>query len=269
MTNEIQPFTENERVAIYWEDCKSLQGIEGSKPRILIARAFRVKEDDTPTNPFRNVNDTIDYLISCRDTWELLPEEFPDFKTKRTEIPNYEISRDTNPLYMHSHTQPSQLVDESIIERCKNKARIPFRNFELNLHRNIDSVVIENIPQSFLLPISEYACLEQFCEFNIGPSIRKGFMGENCEIVHGVKNNEFLESKNEYEAEKILTGLKPNIKNKINLWEGLNLFYPDFRDRMNRIAEFQENWFPGETIRARKGYDDLRKYLSSLKGEGE
>lgn len=49
------------------------------------------------------------------------------------------------------------------------------------------------------------------------------------------------------------------------LWNGLDILHPDFDERMQRIRDFNDDWFSKEIILGRKTYEDSREWLKGLK----
>ena len=97
-------------------------------------------------------------------------------------------------------------------------------------------------------------------------SMRKGFFQENKDIVYGKRSLEFLDSKTKESAEKIIKELNQKGGYRLKqLWNGLDILYPDFHERMERIKKFNDRWFPEEVILGRKTYEDSRAWLQSLK----
>ena len=48
-------------------------------------------------------------------------------------------------------------------------------------------------------------------------------------------------------------------------WCGLDTLFPDEAERLERIKEYQRNWFPGEISRVVKADEEFREWLKTLK----
>ncbi len=123
-----------------------------------------------------------------------------------------------------------------------------------------------NGPKGLGEAITEYALLEEFCECVIGPSIRQVYMHPICDEY----KKDLMNATNEDKAIGILREISQNnehyhIKSPDMVWQGLNLLYPNLEQRLQRIKEFETNWFPGEIVKARKSYTQSRNWLESLK----
>ncbi len=260
---ETKPYAENSKVALYvysggghpdgWlsKTYDELTRI-GEKPCILFANLIEGR---------KSLNEILDYLSMQRSPWESLVDDYPGVTINRNEIREIRHCRDQRDklLVQFSHTQPFYGFNEQnwlTIGRALDCVNLPQR-----VHGNY---AVKNANIRISRPLVEYAALEEFCEYVIGPSIRRLFSGTDPGV---------LEAGSELEAEAVMESLRGQDRDS-NGWIGggrsagwaqLDILFPDFKQRVDRVKEFIADWFPGEIIKARKSYDDARAWLRSLK----
>ncbi|HLC84538.1 MAG TPA: hypothetical protein VJH22_01980 [Candidatus Nanoarchaeia archaeon] len=209
----------------------------------------------------RSLNEVLDYLSVKRNPWEKLVDDYPEVKINRNEVG--EIMCYRNPrdklLVLFSHTQPFYGFNGR--EWFSIEKPLDWVNLPGGGHA---PYWVKDAKIRISRPLVEYAALEEFCEYVIGPSIRRLFSGTDSGV---------LEAGSELEAEVVMESLRGQDRDS-NGWIGggrsagwaqLDILFPDFKQRVDRIKEFIADWFPGEIIKGRKSFDDARAWLQSLK----
>ncbi len=250
----------NRKVDIYVTnelfDCSPLRQIE--KPTIIL---------QSLGNKFPscqgNVDALTDFLTNQKDPWETLPEAYKVIQVDRSNLFKEDVPVPKWVMSL-SHVKPRFKFDDKKELNFKiNSAILP----RFRLMSEWCQPYLFGEQPAVGRPIVEYALFEQFCEEVLGPSL---FYSQ----PQNFDSHELIQCRNEEESirfikqKRLLHLDSPKILEDLTefqIWFGLNNLYPDLNERLNRVKEFQEKWYPEEIFRGRKSYEDTRDWLKTLK----
>lgn len=276
MMNKLKPTAENENVAIYVGKRRELRGLQenAARPEIYVVLDRSMKDFPLEKFPNKTVNEVIDYLVSRNDSWEGLPELNQGLTLTRQEAVLLNGTDDKILAGQHSNGESTMVAAQghirprfyaflqsfSNIEKYVKEPIIPYKG---KSEPSISFGGLENMElgRSWW----EYAALEDFCDLRLGPSFVK-------QREYDGLSEKLLQSTTEEGAIDTLKEIgrlqKDDLSDSTTAWWGLNVLFQNLKDRIARVQEYQENWFPGEIIKGRKSYEDTRTWLNSLKDGG-
>ena len=125
-------YAENDKVAIYRaNDMSDYDVQEKDKPQIFMwARRSEI--------PFKEVKDTIDYLVSLKDSWETLPELNSDISMKRQELKDWPFN-DSDP---RKGKAPNDSWTGGFIEYFSHVQPLPYIRNKEHVLNNINWMVL-------------------------------------------------------------------------------------------------------------------------------
>lgn len=213
---------------------------------------YVANQDDRSEPPTSSLGSFVDYVTGYRGTWESFPEMFPDLHIERSELEEIALDQESkrNPqhpnhditlLSLHAHVYPKWRRGKAVQE-LSQEAHLPSR----------DNTIV-GLPESTRntgRPLAEYWCLERFFEEH-GPNPGSDSLYEPWKAFYETESEVAVKEHAEQQGVKLD-------------WHQLDILYPDFKERKQRIQEFDQDWFPGEIRKARKTYDHTRQHLRDL-----
>lgn len=255
MTTNNVLVAENSKVVIYTGSFSAEHQPQDDRPIILVY-------DGKPYDPNISANEVLEDLASIRQMWELLPERNPGLSMTRQEVEDFPFSegdprlgvmptsRRREVVRLFSHFAPSLMIRS--LEDIKEWGIPPSTNVREGGSRA--GFKVFNTLVNFSRPLFDYSCLEAFCEYRLGPSIRP------THIYHSFRD-QFYACQDEEEA----TALLANHGHTEDPYHGLDLLFPEYETRIARLRQFEADWFPSEIIKARVAYEQTREWLLTLK----
>ncbi len=217
----------------------------------IISVVFNNQEIDKTTIVAAAMEST-KHFSTGGNKWITIAEDFPNIRLTRDEALRNNEGNVKALTRIHCHVSPYPYVAPPGV--------IQYVNSDEKFTKNLERVIMVS-PHDYFRSVQEFGCLEGFSEANLGSL--KGTHKVDAQFARHL-----LEATSEEEAKSLIRTLSTNNMMSrmygLGEWQGLDVLYPNFSERMKRIHKFQENWFPGEFKRGIAGPLECRKWLENL-----